>query len=322
MSQDRFETLREVLHEAPSEAAWSRLAVLFAGWPERDDAELGVSYAARALSRWPDALCVAPLASCFELVCVARDSEGARWRFEGLKERPHPAWALSRVLDLRSLVGGLSSAEVAALARWPYLASIRTLHAARALCGGWEPDSDAAMSALVSSPHLDHLTTLDVSFNQLTAKAAEAVARRNAFVRLRALRLSHNALGDMGATWLSMATGLGHLEVLDLSHCGIRSPGARALSRASGLDKVQTLSLRGNKIGDEGVEALLGSALWRGVTHLDLRSVGLSAVGAAVLAHAEDLGALEVLRVSPQEIGEDGVSVLEASPGVCAALVL
>ncbi len=320
MGQDRFETLRAILYEPPSEQGWQRLSRLFEGWPEDQDAALGVAYAQEVIGDWPARLRTAPLGLGFELVLYQRGDDGHQWRFGAVRRPPHPAWALVRVLDLRPLVGGLTSDDAAALGAWPWLASIHTLEAGRALAGAWGVNSDRSAEALVSSPHLDHLEILRLPHNRLGPRAAEAVARRNRFVRLRRLDLSHNPLGDLGTTYLSLTRTLGYLQALGLTAVGMRAPGARALSRAHGLRAVQTLSLSKNPIGDDGLSWLLGSPLFENLQRLDLRQTGLTQAGALMLADDARLSSLLQLDLSTAGLTRAARLAVDESPHIGDAI--
>lgn len=123
--------------------------------------------------------------------------------------------------------------------------------------------------ALTQSPHLDQLTTLDLTQlrlrdavgvlfdhdawpslksiglagNALDLYGAEAIARSPLLSRLESLDLSYNQLKDEGLEVLLAAPDLSALHTLDLSHNGITEAGVRVIARCPKLNALRALTL-------------------------------------------------------------------------------
>jgi len=97
--------------------------------------------------------------------------------------------------------------------------------------GGNRIGSDGAR-ALAESPHLGRLTVLMLWHANIGNAGAEALARAG-FERLGHLDLTYNFISDRGAEALSRAPWLGRVRTLDLRRNDISSEGAEALRRAA-----------------------------------------------------------------------------------------
>ena len=315
-TQDRLERLRGILYEPPDEAGWRRLSGLFEAWPADDPSLLvGVDYAGERLATWPDALRIAPLSLGFDLVLYKRNASASSWvtwRFAGLKDPPHEAWCLGRVLDLTPLVGGMNAAELHDLAGWPHLARITIIRAPRVFGGGLGVDGDACAVALARSSWMLGLTHLELAHNGIGPRGASFLvgAERPALTHLD---LDHNPLSNMGATFLGASPHLGGLVELGLSDNGIGDPGARALARSPALLGVRSLRFDTNMLTDEGLKALVGSPLFRGLASLDLSRNRLTATGAQRLASHPEAASLRTLDLSDNGLGPEGAIALSES---------
>src|SRR5262249_50096117 len=76
-------------------------------------------------------------------------------------------------------------------------------------------------------------------------------------LRLDALDLGENLLGDVGAADLALAPCLGELKVLELDRCEMRLSAARWLFNAPFLDRLRRLNVDHNSFGPEGLYRLL-----------------------------------------------------------------
>jgi Ran GTPase-activating protein (RanGAP) involved in mRNA processing and transport len=141
------------------------------------------------------------------------------------------------------------------------------------------------------------LQSLSVRANQLSGAGCAALAQAMGQGRgapLRVLDLSYNRIAERGAQAVArlLRTRSSHLTVLDLSYCKIGPGGAAALAGA--LSRMRepghglvSLACGFNELGDAGAGAL-AAALWRNasLTALGLQENRISSTGAAALLAA------------------------------------
>lgn len=109
--------------------------------------------------------------------------------------------------------------------------------------------------ALTQSPHLDQLTTLDLT--QLRLKDTFGVlVEQDAFPSLKTLNLAGNDIDLYGAEALAKSPLLSRLESLDLSYNQLNDEGLEVLLSAPDLSSLHTLDLSHNGITEAGVRAL------------------------------------------------------------------
>jgi uncharacterized protein (TIGR02996 family) len=147
----------------------------------------------------------------------ALTAEGAR----RLANAPH----LSGVIHLLLRQCRLNAAAVAALAKAPALARLRTLDLYDASWGRKLP-----LPLLSHSPHLTGLTTLVLGGNELGDEGAISLAGEQCrLASLRRLHLTYSQISDAGARALAASPPLAGLERLDLAGNPISRAGRRAL---------------------------------------------------------------------------------------------
>src|SRR5262245_25967748 len=128
------------------------------------------------------------------------------------------------------------------------VAAVGELRFVRHLCvhpsdGDVEPVTDADVAALVSSPYL---------------------------ARLKSLQLFGYRLGDATARAIAGSQKLRGLESLDLNSNRIGRAGAAALAASPGLASLRELNLSNNRLGSASVKALLHSPHLKGLTSMDV----------------------------------------------------
>ncbi|MEZ4360595.1 MAG: hypothetical protein R3B48_10455 [Kofleriaceae bacterium] len=169
---------------------------------------------------------------------------------------------------------GLDEESAAELSRAPWLSRLATL-----IIRG--PIGDEGLAALLRSRHLDGLTALNLSANELSG---EELALGKALPSLRRLVLTNNPLGDDGAKALARWTHLDQLRTLYLTACELSADGLGALLRSGKLRRLEKLTLSNNELGDAGATALAD--------------------------HVEELPALRYLELRDTELGRAGVAAL------------
>jgi hypothetical protein len=171
-----------------------------------------------------------------------------------------------------------------------------------------------------------HLTKLSLPENDIDDDLCKAIV--GGLVRnttLLHLDLSHNRIGDGGATALGVVLLQKDLELqsLDLGDNEIRAAGAQAIGDGLAVTRtLRTLSLRLNRLGDLGGETLLDGV--RGNTTLatlDVSNNELSTESARVIAEmAAENGTLLTLNVSCNSFGAECGQVLRHAAAVSRAL--
>jgi len=146
------------------------------------------------------------------------------------------------------------------------------------------------LQALLASPHLTNLRSLNLDNLRLGSAAARAVAAAPNLAGLRRLDLDANQIGDEGVTVLARCPYLRRLKVLSLGYNGITARGVETLAASPHLGRLRCLSLRDNGIGSfrdtkggaHGVGVLAGTVL-PSLRRLDLRGNGVSDADEAAL---------------------------------------
>ncbi|HKB05988.1 MAG TPA: TIGR02996 domain-containing protein [Gemmataceae bacterium] len=175
---------------------------------------------------------------------------------------------------------------------------------------GNEIDDDA-IGHLLRSPHLVNLKELNLAGNDLSDVGLEALAEEGWEMRLESLDLSGNPIGDFGARHLAAAEVLGELAALNLSRCEVGHVGAMALARSEWYGGLRLLHVDDNSVGPLGAGDI--AAYGTSLRELRLRNNDLEVEGARRLAGAPALCGLIVLDVSQNVIAADGVRALAES---------
>lgn len=89
-----------------------------------------------------------------------------------------------------------------------------------------------ALARLFHAQELAHITTLDLSYNDLGPAGARLLAASPHIHNLRTLLLIQTNLQDEGAIALAQCERLQNLVTLDLSDARVTEPGCRALERS------------------------------------------------------------------------------------------
>jgi hypothetical protein len=217
------------------------------------------------------------------------------------------------------------------------------VHARVADWGGGSSLGDGALRFLAGWPELARLRGLELlSARQTTSRGLSALAASPHVGSLRRLWLHAAPLDDGGVRALASMDGL---EAIALEECNLTSPRVRTLT--GGALRLSTLSLYGNplgldgtaelaawpglagvraldlgrtELGPAGVRSLLGAQL--GARWLMLDEDALGTEGARLVAGAPQLGGLEILDLSDNNLDVDAVRTLVDSPHLPRALRL
>ena len=162
---------------------------------------------------------------------------------------------------------------------------------------------DEALAYLVQSPHLVNLRELNLAGTTLRPPGWKSWRSPGWEVRLEALDLSRNPIGDAGARRLAESEVRNELVRLTLDPCEIGPDGAEALAGADWFPALRSLSLNGNSIGP-GIRAI--AAAGHSLGELRLRNNDLGSAGARAIAGSAALAGLVILDVRRTRSGRTG----------------
>lgn len=127
---------------------------------------------------------------------------------------------------------------------------------------GFTSDGVEAIFNILETTTFPHLTTLDLSGNEISEDTMEVLTDwlASAVPNLTHLYLDDNELGSDGVLLLSrVISKLTNLTVLSLNTCEITAKGGFSIAKAvSKLTKFHKLELNGNLISSNGVEEIQG----------------------------------------------------------------
>ena len=207
---------------------------------------------------------------------------------------------------LHSLTIRIAKADhVMKLASSPHLARLRAL-----ALRGFIDINEAGVRALVSSPHLEQLTTLDLLHREIGDRGASTLAGSPTPPHLKVLNLGWNSIGDAGASALAASPYLKRLTTLDLSVNNIGDAGALKLASSPRLSRLTTLDLSSNRIGDRGASALASSPYLARLIRIELSVNRITNAGASALAASPHLNRIKRIDLYNNQIGEVAKGVL------------
>lgn len=212
-----------------------------------------------------------------------------------------PHLASLEVLELSSNPLG---AGLAALARSPYLRSLRKLAVGYADIREAE---DAALAELLRSPVLARVEELDLGWNWFGRASLSALAESETLAAVRSFTFSMSHSEATALAGLARAR-LPALRRLDLSHMAVW--GQEAFFAAPLLGRLHQLDLNDCLLKDADVALLAGSETLANLRGLSLRKNRIGDAGAMALAQSPYLGNLIRLNLARNPVGESGRAAL------------
>lgn len=239
-----------------------------------------------------------------------------------------------RALAIRSLQ--MTQGDFRRLFNSPHLGRLRQL-----TLNQCHIDSEL-LDLLVNSPLIHQLTHLDLANNgelgtsiaalaHLPANSlrglklrscgvgeagVEVLAHAGNLTNLRELDLAYGILPESAGRILASSPYLRQLEVLDLHFSNLNLGGAVGLAGSPVLGRVRELEIGFNEITDLGVQALCQSPHLSRLVKLNIsHSEGTSALG-GILADSRLLPQLRWLALHYNDLRDEGLTRLVASPGV------
>jgi uncharacterized protein (TIGR02996 family) len=155
--------------------------------------------------------------------------------------------------------------------------------------------SVSGLRALVNSPHLTDLASLNLSLNERLGNAGAAVlAASLRLPNLIELFLSRCAIGPAGALSLT-SSSFAQLMALHLSDNPLGNEGVRALACAPHLSNLTTLHLSGCRMSESAVRALVESPYLTRLTDLRLTRPEREDLAEALIARFGEAVRLEAV---------------------------
>jgi uncharacterized protein (TIGR02996 family) len=244
-------------------------------------------------------------------------------------------------LDLSGVM--LTPGSAAMLGRCPALAGLVEVS-----LNGTSPNSQQSwpsagwLEAVISSPSLPPLASLDLTSSNFPTPGAELLVSSPLLRGLTRLILDHNRFGKGPVIALASSKSTDNLQVLGLADTFLWPDVVRALARSKHLGNLRKLDLSDNDLPPAIAGTLASSAAWprleslnlarngkMGVRaarllaekpwsyplrELNLAGVGLGDTGLRTLAGAPHMRSLAVLDLFANTIGQDGVAALAESP--------
>ena len=287
-----FGELRSLLGGPPTAARWRQLLELLEQWHARAPrqlTELALPYARARLKAWP--VRARRLPRRWLEALIAEQGQAPGWWLEIACAIALPA--LLHRAEVRHIIHGL--------ARGAFMQRVRSL----ALPSNYMRSLMALR--LSRSPHLHHLTHLDVSYNHLGMLGVHALAHAEALAGLEELELAGNGLEARGVGVLLGRSDWRGLRQLELSQNRLGDEGCVELARAPAAARLTELGVACNDIGDGGARAL---AISQGPS-LERLELGRNRIGPrGVRVLAESCASLHALDLSDNPLGADGVCAL------------
>jgi uncharacterized protein (TIGR02996 family) len=178
-----------------------------------------------------------------------------------------PLFRLAPTVRAVTLVHG--SGTVKRLIETPDLAKVAELNITQMCTCGLCPIL-AELRSLFASPLLARLTHLTVAKDRIDAETLTALVASPHLRTLQSLDLSQNDIGLAGVRVLA-AGGFTQLRELNLRVNGISASGGQVLARAAWLKGLRTLNLSGNRLTDTSGRALLNADFGDGLASLNVQ---------------------------------------------------
>jgi hypothetical protein len=233
--------------------------------------------------------------------------------FRRLREPTNPAFRLARHVGMW-FDEGVGAAELDALARWPWLASITSV----SLQTSWRPAMAVAIAEFLRAPGTRHLRELTLGLGGVTGEGLAAILEALP-PGLERLWIHDVRVGSSFAEALASCVAVRpRLVGLAVHGCEVGAEGLRTLVERGAFDRLAELTLHGTGLGDAAALDWASRRATGCLRVLDLEEQyfdgnrGMQGEGLAVLAEAGWLDGLESLVLSYHRFsGEPLARVLE-----------
>ena len=164
--------------------------------------------------------------------------------------------------------------------------------------------------ALGSNETWKNLKILDLGINYLQSQGIAHLTMNATWTNLESLNLCENGIEDVGAAHIARCRYWENLKYLNLSSCRIKDTGASYLGQNKIWKRLETLCLDKNHISAKGAEGLAKNTSWVNLKSLNLANNSLTDQGAMYLSRNTSWVKLEVLNLyknSIQGLGAEGL---------------
>jgi uncharacterized protein (TIGR02996 family) len=168
---------------------------------------------------------------------------------------------------------------------------------------------------LTSCGPLPHLAVIDLRSSAFDLEGLALLAAATNLPALRRLSLGSNRVGAEGAAVIASGPAFARLEYLGLSSTALSKDAAAPLGRGQ-LTALTRLDLGFNELGPSGLAALLAGPGLPRLQSLSLRHARMNAAAMEHLAGSCLARELRDLDVGQNNVGDDGVRALAASPAL------
>jgi uncharacterized protein (TIGR02996 family) len=221
--------------------------------------------------------------------------------------------AVKKLQVLRLAGTNLTPGGVQALVDSPHLTRLTTLDVAGSENAGWFSADGPVPLRLANSPLLAPLTSLDLSHRQFGRPTLRGLMASPGLASLRELYLHRTRLDLDALRALAGSEHLGRLNLLDVGDNNIRAEGMQVMAETTHLVNLTALRLGLNALCDTGAEVLAASPHLKRLTTLDLSNNGIGGPGLQALAASENLTRLTDLNLSGNFVGLASVQAIARS---------
>ncbi len=299
-AENALETLREVLHSAPSKDGWLALCRCFDEMPG-EVLEVGLEYAQKHLEHWDDRLRAAPEGWVDDVlggkeqprlgltrVLTLNEAQWLHGGFADVLTRPElrHTTGVDVCVDYGSLGTGYRHLKVNVgfiepLQGAPWASNLT--HVGLTGCDlGWGAAAEGVLRALLGFPALASLKLRACRLNALLSVLGQSAG----LAGLKCLDVSKNEISRDGLRHLMASKHLGNLRALDLSANPIYGADI-AWGRAKTFPDLQALYMSWCPLGKTGVAKLARAKVLKNLVTLDLDSCRLDSKSGAVAAVAQ-----------------------------------
>jgi len=172
-----------------------------------------------------------------------------------------------------------------------------------------------------NSNYLSKIREVSFSSYPLGTFTCQALANGPMSKSLTDIDLSVCNIGDEGLKCIVSSTGLVNLTRLSIQNNNLTSKGCKYLAQSTSITNLKTLELNLNTIEDEGVAHICSSPNFKHLLSLDMMTCGLTTDVCEFLAGSKYLN-LQLLNLSENDIGDEGVEILAKSSNMTSLLKL
>ena len=351
-TSERWNRLRELLSQPIDDEHWKILCQHFSLWPEEQELELALDYAAQHLSQLEDRLRRAPMHWLKQIMdgkpqprlhivktCEFMKYYGSPAITDTQAQNIAETSSLSRVKTLDFGGRSLGEGGLIAICNSSHFPQVETLSLQSSVfhpsclkflansesfpnlrhlkISNYEPHRDEPihLKTIAESPNFSKLETLSTFRGKLTAADAEALANTANLPSLRSLSFYQpSGLSKEIIDTLASSTQLPQLSEFHFEGGYLELADIKSLFHAPFLQELEVLNLRHNKLGDEGISYFAKHNEYKQIKSLNLEYNHITEVGCKALMASPHLPSLERLIFKSNPIKDQGLEYIANSP--------